>query len=123
MPFPRRSAIVLLVGLFMGLAPAWSWAGEDKPTAKATPQASGNCRRLPAYYKDVVSEEQREAIYEIQEEFGAKIAELKVKLAELQKQQAAKVEAVLSPEQKQKVGQLKAAAAAKRHPKAPSAKP
>lgn len=96
---------------------------EDKPAPHAPPPASANYHRLPAHYKDVVDERQREAIYQIQEEFGAKIADLKTQLAELQKRQAAKIEAVLSPEQKQKIAQLKTAAATRRRPKGPAAKP
>jgi Spy/CpxP family protein refolding chaperone len=112
-------AVVLLI-VAMAFLPA-AWADDQKPPAG--PRNGGSYRRLPAHYKDVVSEQQRDAIYQIQEEFGAKIAELKARLAELQNEQAAKVEAVLSPEQKQKITKLKAAAATRRAGKSPAAKP
>jgi Spy/CpxP family protein refolding chaperone len=131
----RRSFAVLLLGCgVLGLVASDTMAGEAKPVATAAPatpppavdaaaakpRAGG--RRLPAYYKDVVTQEQREAIYQIQEEYGAKIAEVKARLADLQQQQAAKIAALLKPEQKQKIDQLRAAAAAKRQAK-PAARP
>jgi len=127
----RRLFAVLLLGCgVLGLVASDTVAGEAKPAAKAVPATPPPAvdaavakprtggHRLPAYYKDVVTQEQREAIYRIQEEYGAKIAEAKARMADLQQQQAAKIEALLKPEQKQKIDQLRAAAAAKRQAKA-----
>ena len=122
------SAVVLAVGL-LWLAPGPVGA-QEKTEAKTG--RTGNYRRLPPGYKEVVTDQQRDAIYKIQDEFGPKLAELKGKLAELQGQQQAKIEAVLMPEQKAKLQQIKAgskrqqkrpAATAKPVTKAPPAKP
>src|SRR4030042_2910794 len=58
--------------------------------------------RLPSYYRAVVDEKQREAIYKIQEEYGRKIAELKAQLAAITQERGEKVKAGLTPEQWQK---------------------
>lgn len=98
------SAVVLAFGL-LWIAP-WPLSAQEKPQAKTG--RTGSYRRLPPGYKEVVTEQQRETIYKIQDEFGPKLAELKGKLAELQGQQQAKIEAVLMPEQKAKLQQIKA---------------
>ena len=125
----RRAVVAVLLGLVC-CAPAGAWPAkekpapakaESKPAEKTEKKVEGKSRRLPAHYKDVVSQAQREAIYRVQAEYGAKIAELKTRLSKLQAERKAKIEALLTPEQKQKIAQLKAAAAAKRKPK-PAAK-
>jgi len=73
--------------------------------------------RLPNYYRFVVDEKQREAIYKIQEEYAAKIDALKAQLAALTKERDAKVAAVLTPEQLKEVEQRAAEAKAKREAK------
>lgn len=70
--------------------------------------------RLPAYYRYVVTPQQREAIYKIQAEFAPKIAELQAQLKALTKERDQKVSAVLTPEQRKKVEDLRGAAKAKR---------
>lgn len=76
--------------------------------------------RLPNYYRMVVDEKQREAIYKIQEEYAPKIAELKAQLAAITQERDEKVAAVLTPEQLQKIEEAKAAAKAKRSQKKPA---
>ena len=66
------------------------------------------------YYREVVSDEQREKIYAIQAEYRKKLAPLKDQIVALIKEQNAKIEAVLSSEQLKKVEQIKAEALAKR---------
>jgi hypothetical protein len=131
MSLPRRSFVALLLGLELwGFVPVGAWAAEEKPAAKSESKATekvekegrGSPRRLPAHYKEVVTQEQREAIYRIQDEYGGKMAELKARMDELQRQQAAKIEALLTAEQKRRITVLKAAKEAKRHAK-PAAKP
>ena len=63
--------------------------------------------RLPAYYAPVVTEEQRAAIYKIQEEYGPKIAALKEQIAALKAERNEKIQAVLTPEQQQQVKEAK----------------
>ena len=73
--------------------------------------------RLPNYYRQVVDEKQREAIYRIQEDHASKIAALKAQLEALTKQRDEQIAALLTAEQRQKVQQLGAAAKAKREQK------
>jgi len=91
--------------------PAAKGAEAKKADAKKAKKFRG---RLPAYYRHVVDEKQREAIYKIQEEYAAKLAALKAQLAALTQERNDKVAAVLTPEQKAKVEKLKAEARAKR---------
>lgn len=70
--------------------------------------------RLPAYYRKVVDREQREDIYAVQREYAARIDDLKAKLAALVKERDAKIAAVLTPQQQDKVRQLREEAKAKR---------
>ena len=70
--------------------------------------------RLPNHYRKVVDEQQRKAIYKIQEEYASKAADLKAQLKALIKERDEKVVAVLTPEQVKKVQDLMAAAKAKR---------
>jgi hypothetical protein len=123
----RRSAVGLLFGWgILAFVPACLAADAAKAAAKTASAVAEKPRtvghRLPPYYKDVVTEDQRQAIYRIQEEYGPKIGEAKARLADLQQQQAAKIEALLSPDQKQKLAQLHATAAAKRKAKAATKK-
>ena len=70
--------------------------------------------RLPAHYGEVVDAKQREAIYAIQQQYTEKVNQLKADLDALIKQRDAKIEGVLTPEQKQKIADLAATAKAKR---------
>jgi hypothetical protein len=70
--------------------------------------------RLPAFFTKVVDQKQREQIYVIQKEYAPKIDELKAKLAALIKERNEKIADVLTPEQREKLQELKAAAKAKR---------
>ncbi len=74
--------------------------------------------RLPAYYGSVVERDQRKAIYKVQEEYAGKIAELKAQLQAVTKERDEKIATLLTPEQREKVNELKAAAKAKRQAKA-----
>ena len=85
-----------------------------KPEAKAAKPRAKPRGRLPAHYGAVVDEEQREKIYRIQQGYQSQIEALQAQLATLREKQASEIEAVLSPEQKEKVKQLAAAAKAKR---------
>ena len=69
--------------------------------------------RLPAYYNQVVSAQQKERIYAIQSGYADKIEALQAQLKELQSKMDAEVKGVLTPEQVKKVDELAAAAKAK----------
>jgi len=62
----------------------------------------------------VVDDKQRQAIYDIQKEYHPRIAALKAQLEALIKERDEKIDAVLTPEQLQKIEAAKAAAKAKR---------
>lgn len=81
---------------------------------KAKEKVKRFVRRLPNYFKEVVTEEQKTKIYAIQEEYAPKIAEYREKLANAIKEQNEKIHAVLTPEQKQKIEELQEAARVKR---------
>jgi len=70
--------------------------------------------RLPPHFGDVVNAQQREKIYQIQGEYAAKLAAARKQLADVQKELNDKIDALLTPEQRKKIDQLKEAAAAKR---------
>ncbi len=71
--------------------------------------------RLPAYFAKVVDDQQRRAIYEIQEVYHQRIEALKAQLAALTAERDVKIESVLSEPQRLEVEQMRAAARAKRN--------
>lgn len=92
---------------------------EKKSTAKKTKGAKATKPRgrLPNYFSGVVTEEQRAKIYAIQGEFDPQIKELSLKLDALKKERDEKILALLTPEQKKKIDDLKAAAKQSREKK------
>ncbi len=71
--------------------------------------------RLPNYYGKVgVTKTQRTKIYELQASYNEKIAALVQQIADLKAKRDMEVEAVLKPEQKKKVEELREAARKKR---------
>ncbi len=90
--------------------------GQEK---KADPKAKAGAKdkakgRLPAYYKDVVSDEQKEKIYAIQAKYEKQIADLQSQLETVRAQQNGEIEALLTPEQKEKVAKERAEADSKK---------
>jgi hypothetical protein len=73
---------------------------------------------LPAYFSGVITEEQRQKIYAIQKEFAAKIRPLQRQIESLTKERDEQIAALLTPEQRQKIEALKAAAKKARETKA-----
>jgi hypothetical protein len=70
--------------------------------------------RLPAHFTKVVTHQQRLQIYLIQAEYDPQIRELRDQLDALLDQRDAKIDAVLTPEQRKQIADLKAAAKEKR---------
>jgi hypothetical protein len=95
------------VCLALGVLLAASGVAQEAPSKKAK-------GRLPPYYAGVVSDQQRQAIYAIQEKYAAQIAALQEQLAALARQRDMEIEGVLTAEQRAKVRELQEAAAAKR---------
>ncbi len=115
-------ALLATVG-WLALEGAWAQEGAAKAPAAAKAEAPGRRARagqLPPYYREVVSEEQRQKIYAIQAEYNAQIAELEAKVAQLRKERDSKIEALLTPEQKKKIDDLRAAAKSKRDSRRPA---
>ncbi|HUY91703.1 MAG TPA: hypothetical protein VMV10_23375 [Pirellulales bacterium] len=99
--------------------------GQDaapKAEAKAAKPRAKPRGRLPAHYGAVVDNEQREKIYGIQQSYQPQIEALQAQLVALREKQAAEIDAVLTPEQKEKVKELAAAAKTKRAKAAESKK-
>jgi Spy/CpxP family protein refolding chaperone len=71
-------------------------------------------RRLPLYYGQVVTSEQREKIYQIQQSYFGLIEFLTLRIEKLMAERDTQIEAILTPEQKEKVETLKKEAAEKR---------
>ncbi len=96
-------AMLLVVGSVISMA--------QEPEAKPRRKPRGV---LPAYYSAVISPDQREKIYAIQQSYAEQLAKLEAELAALKDKRNGEVEAVLTPEQLQKVQALAAEAKAKR---------
>jgi len=91
--------------------------GQDKAKkAESTEKATKG--RLPAYFADVVSADQKEKIYAIQAKYADQIKELNEQLEALDKKQDDEINAVLTAEQKAKVDAARAEAATKKKKKA-----
>lgn len=102
------TALVLVAasGLMIGLAPS---IGQE--AKKADKKLKG---RLPAYYADIVTEDQKTKIYSIQAKHAEKIAELTASLAAANKTLNDEIEGVLTAEQKAKLKAAQDEAAAKK---------
>ena len=70
--------------------------------------------RLPNFYSDVVTEEQREKIYAIQKKYAEELEDLTEQLKALANDGDAEISALLTPEQRDKVAKAAAEAKAKR---------
>ena len=88
-------------------------AKKADPKAKAGAKEKGK-GRLPAYYKDVVSEEQRDQIYAIQAKYVKQLEDLQGQIDSLKAKQNEEIENLLSPEQKEKLAKVKAEADTKK---------
>lgn len=110
----RRVLVASLgLALLVGFMTSPSLVGQDakKPAAKAK-------GRLPAYFKDVVTESQKQKIYDVQSKYAAQIDALEAQIQTLTSQRDAEIDGLLSEEQLAKVNKLRSEAAAKRKGKA-----
>jgi Spy/CpxP family protein refolding chaperone len=113
--FARYLASTMVLALSALLVSSGTAAAQETP--KATPpaakadgkKADKATGRLPAYYKGVVNDDQRQQIYKIMAEYAPRLADLHAQMRQATKEQDDKIEALLTPEQKQKIAQLKAA--------------
>jgi hypothetical protein len=119
-PFWRKLVVAGCVSLLALTVATWSpLTGQEKKAEKpkaAKKEAKG---RLPAYYKNVVTDEQREKIYKIQDKYASQIEDLQSQLEGVRKKQSEEIEALLSKEQLEKVTSLKAESDAKKKKDSP----
>jgi hypothetical protein len=97
----RLGLTVLSVALLGGLL-----LGQDKKTTDKEPPPRGP---LPAHFKKLgLSEDQLTAVRKIRSEYRAKIEKLKQELSDLQKEERAKLDRVLTAEQRARLRDLRA---------------
>jgi Spy/CpxP family protein refolding chaperone len=92
-------------------------AGAGQPPAAAATDAATAKKprgRLPAYYGKVVTDKQREQIYDIQAKFTEQIAKLQEQLDALVQKRDGEVEQVLTAEQRAEIARLKSERKARR---------
>ena len=86
-------------------------AAEQSPAAAAATTDANAAKkpkgRLPAYYGKVVTDKQREQIYEIQAKFTEQIVKLQEQLAALSTKRDAEIAQVLTEEQRAEIARLK----------------
>jgi cell division protein ZapA (FtsZ GTPase activity inhibitor) len=88
---------------------------DKKKSAKTTKAKRRYGDRLPQFFKDVVTDdEQKEKIYALQDEYAAKLKPLRDQLQALTAERDAKIDDVLTADQKQAVQAKRAEAEAKR---------
>ena len=75
----------------------------DGEKSTATKERAKPRGRLPNYFSDVVDSKQRGKIYSIQSSYREKILALVAQMKELQEEQEAEIDAILTPEQLSKV--------------------
>jgi hypothetical protein len=119
-PMIRASLAAVLVAAFS--LPAWIAPVVAQPKGDAKIQAKAKKAvakgRLPTYYAQIVTEDQRQRIYQIQASYDAKIDELQAELDALVGQRDAEIRDVLSPVQQRRLDARIADAQAKRAAKA-----
>ena len=113
----RKVAVIALVVPVFGLLVASSPLSIGQDKAKKTEKTEKTKGRLPPYFSDVVSGEQREKIYAIQAKYEDQIKDLNAQLAAIAKKQNDEIDAVLTAEQKEKIDAARAEAVAKKKKK------
>lgn len=98
-------------------------AKKADPKAKAGAKEKKGKGRLPAYYKDLVSEEQRDQIYAVQAKYAKQLEDLQSQMDSLRSKLNDEIEALLSAEQKEKLAKVKAEAETKKKAGKKGAKP
>jgi hypothetical protein len=109
----RVGLTVLAVALLGGLL-----LGQDKKSTDKEPPPHG---ALPAHFKKLgLSEDQLTAVRKIRNEYRAKIDKLKQEIADLQKEERAKLDKVLTAEQRARLRDLRAGEPATKDAKPPA---
>lgn len=99
---------------FLALAALGVLAGYTSQVVAQKAEEKVRRPRLPNYYAQVVNDEQRAKINEIQDEYQPQLAKLRDELKTLVEERDAAIEKVLTADQRKQVDTLRAEAAAKR---------
>ena len=111
---PDRSSEAQSATIQPALRLAQAAAAQPAAGPQVKPATTGP-RRVPAYYGQVgLSSKQREMIYSLQAAYAEQIEELERRLEALKARRDEEIEAVLTPQQKGRLGQLREAAAKRR---------
>lgn len=117
---PLGILLVLVIGALLSL-PEQSALQAEQPAADSQDDSSAAPKerkkprgRLPVFYSQVVSGDQREEIYSIQAKYEPEMDALVEKLVELRNQMQSEIKNVLTTEQLERVEQLKAEAKQRR---------
>lgn len=95
-------ALAVLAGVLLGMP----WAiGQQRSGEEAAPakERTPVRNRLPMFYSRVVTAEQREQIYAIQNKYQKQIDELTAQLHAVESQRDEEIRAVLTPEQQKQI--------------------
>ncbi len=117
----RKYGVVTLIVAVLVAAAMTTSAGAQTPAKKpaAKPAAKPDAKpdavktrkkprgRLPAYFGKVVTQKQREEIYQLQAKYSEQIDKLQKELAQLTAKRDSDVQGVLTPEQKTEIEQLR----------------
>jgi len=76
---------------------------KDGPASRGIRPARAFQRRVPAGFRPVIDNTQREEIYRIQQEYFEQIAVLEQRVELLKRERDAKIQAVLTPSQQERV--------------------
>jgi Spy/CpxP family protein refolding chaperone len=104
----------LMVGSLVALPCVAQDAAQPAPKKSEKKERAQPAGRLPAYYKDVVTAEQRDKIYALQTKYREQILVLAEQMKKLTAERDAEIEGVLTAEQQAKVKSLRAEASKKR---------
>lgn len=112
-------ATLLLVAMTTSVVQMTAWSQETTESPRAAPSREQPTRsesrgRLPNFYTRVVTPQQREQIYEIQQGYAEEIEALRAKLAAIESKMNEEIEGVLDTDQLEQVKKLQAEAAQRR---------
>lgn len=115
--FSKKLVFATVASTLVVAAVSLNSIGQDAKKADSKAKAGAKEKpkgRLPAYYKDVVTDEQKDQIYAIQAKYEKQLDDLQSQLDAVKAKQNGEIEALLSAEQKEKLAKVKAEADAKK---------
>ncbi len=115
--FWKKLVVATLASTLVVAAVSLNSIGQDAKKADGKAKAGAKAKakgRLPAYYKDVVTDEQRDQVYAIQAKYEKQLSELQGQIDAVKAKQNDEIDALLSAEQKEKLATVRAEADAKK---------